>query len=831
MDNCEVKLARRFLEETDCNIFLTGKAGTGKTTFLHTLKESCPKRMVVAAPTGVAAINAGGVTLHSFFQRPFGPWIPGQAQERHNLRKEKVAMLRNLDLLVIDEISMVRVDLLDSIDFVLRRYRNSELPFGGVQLLMIGDLYQLPPVVKENDWALLGQHYATPWFFSSQALQRGPLVTVELTKVYRQSDSTFVDLLNQIRDNRVGPAVLEHLNSRYVEDTSKVEREGTITLCTHNNQADVINRQRLEELPGRARSFSASVDGDFPESTWPTMERLSLKVGAQVMFVHNDPGPDKRFYNGRIGTVTRLEADSVCVLCEGDEEPIEVEAISWENMEYSLNGEMELEQEKIGSFTQIPLKQAWAITIHKSQGLTFDRLIVDAEAAFAHGQTYVALSRCRSFKGLTLRSHISGRAIQTDRQVSLFSEMTRSNPPGEEQLAAARLAYQQKLLLQCFNFTRLGYCFGRFLGTLRGNVSVVQVGGAGDLEELQRQAQEKIFTVAENFHNQLCGKFNPQIAPVEDPVVIERFTRASVWFQKQMTELIQPLLDNIIFETDNKQIRTRLRRLYKELAEEAAVKRAAVSCCAEEFNVGSYLRAIGAATIEKQSAPKGGGKSGSEVPLYREEDIANPEFFERLRRWRTEKAAEEDVPAYRVLAQKPLIQLAVHLPVSNKGLLKIHGIGPKLAERYGEELLQMIKEYRLAEGITEIALPQLSPEQFAERREPQREKPAEEKDGRPTREITLGYFRRGENAEAVAAIRGLKQSTVESHLAELIGLGEINIDEVLPVADIAPMLEALEPLKDLPWAVIKQNMTRTMERDISYGEVKCLMAHLTRRQE
>ncbi|MCK9173701.1 MAG: HRDC domain-containing protein [Desulforhopalus sp.] len=291
------------------------------------------------------------------------------------------------------------------------------------------------------------------------------------------------------------------------------------------------------------------------------------------------------------------------------------------------------------------------------------------------------------------------------------------------------------------------------------------------------------------------------------------------------------MLAHIIFETDNKQISTRLRRLYKELAGEAAVKQAAVSCCAEEFSVGTYLRAIGAATIEELNAPKGSGKSGSEVPLYREEDIANPEFFERLRQWRTEKAAEENVPAYRVLAQKPLVQLAVHLPVSNKGLLKIHGIGPKLAERYGEELLQMIKEYRLAEGITEIALPELSPEQIAERGERQEKKPAEEKDGRPTREITLGYFRRGEDAEAIAATRGLKQSTIESHLAELIRLGEINLDEVLPEPDIAPMLEALEPLKDHPWAEIKQSLTRTLGSEVSYGEVKCLLAHLNRGQE
>ncbi len=681
-DTREQQLVRKFLEETDCNIFLTGKAGTGKTTFLHTLRQQTEKRLVVTAPTGVAAINAGGVTLHSFFQRSPGPYVPGDfAAERHNIRKEKVNVMRNLDLLVIDEISMVRADLLDSVDAVLRRYRGNELPFGGVQLLMIGDLYQLPPVVKESDWQILRHHYRTPYFFSSQALCNSEMLTVELTHIFRQQDNRFIRLLNRVRENRVDAEDLRLLNSRYADGVEA--KEGTITLCSHNRMAERINDKRLAALAGRSRSYSAEVSGEFPESTWPAAEVLHLKVGAQVMFVRNDISAEKLFYNGKIGRVTWIDSDRVGVRCEEDEAEIEVKAVSWENVEYSLNSEtMELDRNAIGSFRQFPLKLAWAITIHKSQGLTFEQVIIDANAAFAHGQTYVALSRCRSLEGLTLASPITANSIKTDENVRRFTSYAAQNPPTEEQFVFAAQRYQQRLLLHCFDFGRLGFLTRRFINTLLGNASTIQIGGIGDLQELAKALESQIMSVGENFCRQLAGLFQQQEA-VQGPVVTERASKASDWFDARFRTLLLPVIEEFLFDTDNKQIRTRIRRLFREMAEEIQIKHAAVCSCKDGFSTSRYLRAIGNAAIQKTPTI---GKAGSrEKTLYREEDIVHPDFFAQLKQWRREKAAEKELPAYCILPQKPLVQLTIHLPVSKKA-------------------------YRLEHNITDISLPEPSRE-------------------------------------------------------------------------------------------------------------------------
>jgi ATP-dependent exoDNAse (exonuclease V) alpha subunit len=421
--NRELELAEEFVRHTNCHIFLTGKAGTGKTTFLHAIKSKTPKRLVVTAPTGVAAINAGGVTLHSFFQLPFGPFLPGGEVHtgQHRIRREKKNLIRSLDLLVIDEISMVRADLLDGVDSVLRRYRRSDLPFGGVQLLMIGDLHQLAPVVKQAEWQMLKEHYATPYFFSSAALGRTELIPIELKHIYRQSDPRFIELLNRVRDNRLDPEILRQLNARHIPGFTPKAGEGIITLCTHNSGADAINAAKLEALKGRGRRFDAEAEGDFPEHAYPTAGTLEVKMGAQVMFIRNDMSADKRYFNGKIGEVTGIASDRIEVLCPGDREPITVEKSTWENIEYTVDpATAEISQKVIGTFRQYPLKLAWAITIHKSQGLTFDKAVIDAQAAFAHGQVYVALSRCRTLEGLVLSAPLTGVAIQTDRAVQRF---------------------------------------------------------------------------------------------------------------------------------------------------------------------------------------------------------------------------------------------------------------------------------------------------------------------------------------------------------------------------------------------------------------------------
>ena len=501
-ENPELKLAYDFVRDTGKHIFLTGKAGTGKTTFLQNLKGKTAKRMIVTAPTGVAAINAGGVTLHSFFQLPFGPFIPGSQsydnsrQRMFRFSREKKQIIKNLDLLVIDEISMVRSDLLDSVDAVLRRHRRNELPFGGVQLLMIGDLHQLPPVAKQAEWSLLQQYYPSVYFFSSHALARSEMVTVELKKIYRQSDPRFIELLNRVRESQMNARAIRELNKRHIENYSPENDQGCITLTTHNHLADGINKARLAALPGKEYRFAPEVSGVFPEQAHPIPGTLALKIGAQVMFLRNDTAGEKRYFNGKIGRIKSIDGDEIRVTCPDRPEDIVVEPADWENITYSINKENhEIEEDVIGKFTQYPLKLAWAITIHKSQGLTFDRAVIDAKSAFANGQVYVALSRCRTLEGMVLSSPIPARSIAADEAVCSFVEAARRHPVSKEQLRTAKITYQQKLLLGCFDFSvlenRLGY-LGRLLS---GNKRVVQVSGVSDMERLRQMAHEYIFAV------------------------------------------------------------------------------------------------------------------------------------------------------------------------------------------------------------------------------------------------------------------------------------------------------------------------------------------------
>ena len=378
-DNPQMDLARKFLEQTGINVFLTGKAGTGKTTFLRDLRQSSPKRMIVVAPTGVAAINAGGVTIHSFFQLPFGPHLPGVlrigGEKRMNFSKEKIAVIRSLDLLVIDEISMVRADLLDAMNDVLRRYRDWDKPFGGVQLLMIGDLQQLAPVVKQPEWELLGKYYESPYFFDSAALREAKYITLELKHVYRQSDTGFIDILNRVRENTVTPDILERLNSRYVPGFVPDDKDGYITLTSHNDTARAINERRMAGLDTPPHTFSCDIEGDFPEYLFPTDRELTLKAGAQVMFVKNDPTGLQRYFNGKIGRITRIGESKIEVALDDLAEPVEVEPGEWTNVKYTVDPQTrEISETVEGIFRQYPLRAAWAITIHKSQGLTTLRI-------------------------------------------------------------------------------------------------------------------------------------------------------------------------------------------------------------------------------------------------------------------------------------------------------------------------------------------------------------------------------------------------------------------------------------------------------------------------
>lgn len=479
-------LAMAYACQTNQSFFLTGKAGTGKTTFLHLLKSSCHKKMAVVAPTGIAAINAGGVTIHSFFQLPFGPFVPNDGFLPQNIHSEintPTRLLKNLrlsqsrkdiieelDLLVIDEVSMLRSDMLDAIDLILRQTRQKpRVPFGGVQILFIGDLFQLPPVIKDEEWKLLETYYEGPFFFQSRVLKENPPAYLELNKIYRQSDPVFVDLLNKIRNNQASEADLNFLHQFYQPGFEPSESDHYIVLTTHNYKADTLNRAALDRLPGAAKSFPATITGEFNEKASPAETNLQMKEGAQIMFIRNDKGENRRFYNGKLATVTSINDESITVELLPEKMPLELEKETWRNIKYHYHPEKDqIEEEELGTFVQYPVRLAWAITIHKSQGLTFEKAVVDAGASFAPGQVYVALSRLTSLEGLILQSRITEASLHVNPHVANFMENRNETQEASEGLDSLKGNYTLEVIRNCFRMNGLFQAFGKHSGQIFG---------------------------------------------------------------------------------------------------------------------------------------------------------------------------------------------------------------------------------------------------------------------------------------------------------------------------------------------------------------------------
>ncbi|MCQ2261221.1 MAG: AAA family ATPase [Bacteroidales bacterium] len=712
--NPQIELAEKYVMETGVSVFLTGKAGTGKTTFLHHIVEHCSKRNVVLAPTGVAAVNAGGVTIHSFFQLPFCPYLPDipelvteyqMPEEKKSLRKSKVDIIRTLELLIIDEISMVRADLLDAIDATLRRYRHSSRPFGGVQLLMIGDVQQLAPVVTEEERPYMDRVYPSPFFFHSKALQRMRYITIQLTTIYRQQDPLFVSLLNNIRDNHDIEETIAKLNERVAQPQSEKHRfklfkksqQEPILLTTHNYQADRVNQQRMQELKGESRTFEAVVSGNFPDSAIPTERSLEMKVGAQVMFVKNDSSGKHRYFNGKIGTVKGFEEalgedgemHDVIVVADEEDERINVTHEVWENIKYEIDAsDNQIKQIVDGTFSQYPLKTAWAVTIHKAQGLTFDRVQVNASEAFTYGQVYVALSRCRTLEGLTLLAPLSTRNVFDSHDIDQFNGSLTPPDEAERQLDGYRIQYYYDVLFELFDFSAIQHETEQLERLYQNALRSTYPMQASVLTSLTGNEVANIVSVAERFHRQLSaiGQGDPASAKA---LMDERIGKAAPYFIQQITDVdkvVKPLLG---VDVDNKETEKRLKEIAERYRNAVSLKLTVLNLVAKEgFSIKGYQKAKADAALEKPKKESGERKSEE---VYT--DVSNPKLIPILTKWRRNLSHEMQLPAYTIITQKSLLAIADKLPRDKKSLLKIPGLGAAKVDKYGADIIQIVEDY------------------------------------------------------------------------------------------------------------------------------------------
>ncbi len=767
-ENKELKLAYDYIENTNTNIFLTGKAGTGKTTFLHRLRHESLKRMIVVAPTGVAAINAGGVTIHSFFQLGFSPILPeeeytnkGEQAPENRFTKTKIDIIKSLDLLVIDEISMVRADLLDGIDAALRRYRKSKLPFGGVQLLMIGDLQQLPPVIKQEEWAILKRFYATEFFFSSRALQKSPHICIELKHIYRQKDEDFIKILNEIRNNQLSDASRRRLNANYKPNFDPDDKEGYITLSTHNRKAEDINEIKLEQLPTDKKSFTAKINGQFPEYAFPTLEELELKKGAQVMFVKNDSQQAKRFYNGKIGIITFIDQDNISVKCEGDEDLIEVEKETWQNIKFSINEETkEIEEEVIGTFTQFPLKLAWAITIHKSQGLTFEKAIIDAASAFAHGQVYVALSRCKSLDGMVLKTRINPQGIICDSSIASFNQNMKDNPPKQEDLYKAKRDYQLSLLKELFDMDLIHHYAYRLNKTFETHSTSSQGNCKEKLAEVITKLKPELVKVGQQFSNQLFQLFGASINLEQDKLFQERLHKACQYFiPKLKLYLINPIHDSY-FDTDNQTLAKTVKELRTRIIELTQVKLACMIHCNHGFILKDFLEIKAKEhlnTIRFKRMPT--QEDYTAVVDY-------PKLFKQIKNWRYAKANELNTGVASIVSLKVMVEICNNLPQNKIDLKKIKGLGTRKINEFGLDLLRLVDTFKKENNLKE------TPDIFSSI-------PSQEPKKLSNKENSFKMFKEGKSTAVIAAMLDLPRSTIEEYLCYYIGIDALPISHFI----------------------------------------------------
>lgn len=818
-------LAADLINQTDRTIFLTGKAGTGKTTFLKYIREHCPKQMAIVAPTGVAAINAGGVTIHSFFQLPLSPFIPAvggtgfsaPAQEFSNphslvsrlrFNSDKKKVFQQLELLIIDEISMVRGDLLDAIDTVLRHIRRKPRErFGGVQLLFIGDMFQLPPVVKEADWKLLSEHYKSPYFFDSLVMKEAPPLYIEFDKIYRQREERFINLLNQVRNNELNQEGISILESRYQPVFRRTKDDGYIILTTHNEQARSINNLQLQQLLTSPVQYEAELENDFPPNAFPAEQILVLKEGAQVMFIRNDSSEKgKRYYNGKIGTVTRLEDNKIFVRCQHEEEEIEVVKDKWENIRYSLDKTSQsMKEELLGSFTQFPLRLAWAITIHKSQGLTFEKAIIDAGEAFAAGQVYVALSRCTSLDGMILKSKVRTSSLFTDPRIVEFTRSSSSSDLLQTELKAARRAYQLRVVNESFSYERLvaeAQGLKLFIKENSSSFSGEAIGWTDGLLDKLNAIQD----TASRFRQWLDGQFHSEEIPEENTVLLERMQKASEHFMQELEQVIE-FLTNPAIITDSRQQAKEVNDMLKDLYAGLSLAMHLCKGFNGQLDTDSWHQRRRSFVLPYFSVNVYAGVSTVAT------DSTHPDLYNSLKKQRDAFCAQKDQPVYMVASGVTLGEMCLYLPHSLQEMRKISGMGEVRTAQYGQAFLDLILVYCRENNLSSL----IHAKGEKRERKPKNEKPT--KKG-ATHLTSFELFKEGLSPQEIAERRNLALSTIEGHLTRFVASGDIPVASLVSAGKIELIEAALTKTGGYALGPIKQELGEA----VSFGEIRWVLA-------
>lgn len=814
IENAKLEMVDKFVRYTNMNIFLTGKAGTGKTTFLRGLYENPTKRMVILAPTGVAAINAGGQTIHSFFQLEFGPQIPEgaaisgssdvmrrSAVQYQKFSAAKLKIIRSLELLVIDEISMVRADLLDAVDAVLRRVRRKEKPFGGLQVLMIGDIHQLAPVAKEEEWALLRDYYKSVYFFDSHVLTKTPYCCIELEHIYRQEDRQFIDILNKVRNNCLDSESLNVLNSHYHPDFQPDDDAGYITLMTHNRQVDEINESKLNALKTKSLKFEAKIFGNFPETSYPTKAELELKIGAQVMFVKNDPSAEKMYFNGKIGRIVSYDEKSELEVRCGDE-VIEVKPVTWSNFEYRINEETkDIEEKEVGSFTQIPLKLAWAITIHKSQGLTFDKLILDASLAFAHGQVYVALSRCTSLEGLVLKAKLSQSVLFNDLTINQFVTGLPSKEPNEEQFEYNKKLYESQMLFELIDFIDIESDLNGIRKVVFANKGSFDASVSEKIAPKGQKFHEEVVEVSERFKRQIGGILKDNLQIDNNLQLQERVKKGCSYFLDKLSDLED--IAGLPFETDNKAVNDQIKKELDAFNTDFFVKKACLECCLGGYEMKKYLNVKNKKIVEAEELNKSKKAKLSRKQLSRDDN----KLFKALVVWRAQVADALEVEETKVIPTTALTAIAEKKPMSVKELKSLSKIGTTRLQRYGADILNIVLEHQ---GFT--------------KKEFDDEESKEELELSSSVLRTKELIEEGLSIDEIAEQRSMARSTIEQHAAELVLRGYADAKDFMSKEHYENIVEYFTETRDSSLGAAKD----VLGEEYSWGELRIVLNEMKR---